>query len=138
MMLSKEELLAKRATTETGFPEDVVPIPGMGEVRVRGLSRFEAMHVQGLPNAIKREIATIALVMLDPVMTEADVKEWMKSGRPGEFEPISQKIQELSGMDKDAAKRAYEKFEEEPGAEFRALSGSEAVDDGVAPTDGDA
>ncbi|GIH07500.1 hypothetical protein Rhe02_55670 [Rhizocola hellebori] len=135
-ILSAEALLAKRdSTTTTGFPEEVVPIPGLGEVRVRGLSRFEAMHVQGLPNAIAREIETVSLAMVEPAMTTAQVKEWMKTGGAGEFEPVSQKIQKLSGMDKGAAKQAYRDFEVDPGSEFRVLPGAEAVDDGGAVTD---
>lgn len=134
-VVSKDALRGKRAETTSGFPEALVPVGGLGDVRVRGLSRFEAMHVQGMNNTVQREIETISLAMVDPAMDPAEVREWMKAGGAGEFEPVSQEIQRLSGMDRDAAKKAYKEFEEDPGSEFRILLGAEAEQDGGAVTD---
>jgi hypothetical protein len=119
------------------MPTDVVPIPGVGDVEVRGLTRWEAMHVQNMKNQIQKEIKTISLAMLDPAMTEADVAAWMKAGGAGEFEDLSQKIKELSGTGEKADSKEYERFEDDPGSEFRALPSGEAGDDGEPTPTGD-
>jgi hypothetical protein len=133
----KNALLAKRADTATGFPEDTVTIPGIGDVLVRALSRFEVMAVQKAKGPLMVERATVAFGMVDPVMTEADVAEWQKVSVGGELDKVSQRIGQLSGMLADAPKQAYKEFEEEPGSEFRVLPGAEAGDDGVAASGGD-
>lgn len=133
-IVSKEALLAKRSDTETGFPEDLVPIEGLGEVRVRGLSRFEVLHTQSVPDTGGRTAAverrTVALGVVDPPMTEAEVGQWQKSSLSGELDAVTYKIGELSGMLEGSAKAAYKKFEEEPGSEFRVLPSAEARDVG--------
>jgi len=117
----KARLLARRAETESGYPEDYVDVPGMGKVRVRGLSRSEQLFavkqgdvdMQGNVNmtrveAIERRMLACALT--DPVMTEAEVGQWQKFGGGGEIEPVMAKIQELSGMLPGAPKDVVKSF----------------------------
>jgi hypothetical protein len=135
---TREQLLAKRnPETSSGLNEETVPLPGLGvAVRVRGLSRFETMHVQNMTQNLQREIETISIAMIEPGMSHAEVRAWMKAAPSGEFDPVGKKIQELSRINRGADKEVYEKFEEDPDAEFRVLSGGEAVDDsGAAATD---
>lgn len=110
MSLDKVALLSKRGTTESGFPEGEVEIPGFGTVRVRGLSRHEVLHIQsahtkGGVAAVER--LTVSLGMVDPVLTEDEVKQWQKVSPGGEIDPVTQKIGELSGMLEGADKEAY-------------------------------
>lgn len=110
-----KELLFKSA-----LPEAEVEIPGKGTVRVRALTRAEALsmqHVEGGVQAIERRM--LALAMVDPELTEAEVGQWQKASVAGEMEPVGVKIQELSGMTEGAAKEAYKAFDENPDAEFR-------------------
>jgi hypothetical protein len=120
----------KEALFKARLPEAEVEVPGLGSVRVRALSRAEAMSVQQMngTGAIERRILHLALV--DPELTEAEVGQWQKVSPAGELEPVTDKITELSGMEQGAAKEAYLGFEENPDAEFPVLPGGEAVDDG--------
>lgn len=113
MSVSKDALFTPR------LPEDDVEIPGVGSVRVRGLSRSEVFEI----NRLRRkdddtgediERRTIAVGMVDPELTLADVQSWQKAAPAGELEPIAKRIQELSGMADDSAKAAVLDFRDEP------------------------
>lgn len=111
------------------LPEADVEVPGVGTLRVRGLNRAEAMHVQAANGTEATERRILALGLVDPELTEAEVGRWMKAATAGELEPVSRRIAELSGMLDGADKAAYKEFEADPGSEFRVLPGAEAGDD---------
>lgn len=127
---NRDALLARRYTTETGFLEEEVEIPGFGTVRVRQLSRFEVFHLASVqdkgPGPVERFI--IAQGMVDPVMSEDDVKQWQKVAPIGELQPVVEAINRLSGTTPDAQKQAFLDFEADPGSEFRLLPGGEVGD----------
>lgn len=135
--MDKEALFAPREKTTSGFPEDDVPIPGVGTVRVRGLSRFEALSMKAVDNAVASERLMLHYAMVDPPMTEAEIGKWQRASGASELEPVTGKIAELSGMTQDAAKEAVKDFEANPESEFRVLPSGEAGHDGVgtAPED---
>lgn len=120
----------KELLFKSRLPEADVDIPGVGTVRVRGLSRLEAMHVQAAngPDATERRV--LALGLVDPALSEAEAGKWQKASIAGELEPVTAKIAELSGLVPGADKQAYKDFAADPGSEFRLLPGSEAADDG--------
>lgn len=105
-----KELLFKARLTE----EDV-EVAGVGTVRVRGLSRVEVLHVRkaaddaGLdgPRTLTLERKMLALAMVDPELTEAEVGKWQAASGAGELNVVTDKVQELSGMKEDSAKAAY-------------------------------
>lgn len=113
----------KELLFKSSLPEAEVDIPGKGTVRVRALTRTEALSIQhvkegpGRVEAIERKM--LALAMVDPEMTEADIGRWQKASAAGEMEPVGRKVQELSGMTEDADKAAYKEFESDPDGEFR-------------------
>ncbi len=117
-MTFDKELLFKPS-----LPEAEVEIPGKGTVRVRALTRVEVMSLQNVKegpdwaSAVDRKM--IALGLVDPVLTEAEVGQWQKASAAGEMEPVGQKITELSGMTEGAGKAAYKEFESDPDGEFR-------------------
>src|SRR5688572_30491197 len=99
-MIDKATLLKAR------LAEQEVDIPGVGTVRVRALSRAEALEVQGLGGdvaAIERKI--LALGMVDPPLTDAEVGEWYAAAPAGELEPVCQAIVAMSGLSEGAPKR---------------------------------
>jgi hypothetical protein len=106
----KAKLLAQRAATATGMPEDAVPVPGIGEVRVRGLSRGEVFAMQkaktdgGIKDAGAWERRMLSLALITPEMTEAEVGVWQKVSQAGEIEPVAQKVEELSALREGADK----------------------------------
>lgn len=123
MAFDKELLFKSR------LPEDDVEVPGIGTVRVRGLSRTEALHCRGTSDLVAVERRMLAAGLVDPVLSENEVKRWQEASPAGELEALTLKISELSGMTETAAKEAYVEFEENPDAEFRDVPGAEAVDD---------
>lgn len=128
----KAKLLAPRAETASGMPEADVEVPGIGTVRVRGLSRLEAMHMQAAKDGPARDRRLIALGMVNPAMTEAEAGQWQRASTAAELEPVTKKMQELSGMLADSAKEVVREFIADPEAEFR------DVPSGTAPADADA
>lgn len=116
---------ADKATLfESSLPEDDVELGnGKGTVRVRALTRAEAMSCQqvkdgpGRVAAIERKM--LALAMVDPEMTEAEVGRWQKASTAGEMEPVGLKVQQLSGMTEGADKEVYQGFDADPDSEFR-------------------
>ena len=106
--MDKSELFKPR------LPEEDVEIPGVGTVRVRGLSRAEALALnghEGSPERVERMLISKAAV--DPELTPEDVAKWQEAAGAGELEPVMVAITRLSGMEmqaKEAAKQAYRQF----------------------------
>lgn len=138
MAIDKETLLARRADTEHGMPEAEVEIPGVGTVRVRGLTRGEVFRVQQVKgtDAIERKI--LAMGMVDPPLTEQEARRWQHNSPAGEIDLVADKIRELSGLKRESAKEAYKSLRDESGNGVRTLPGGDAEDDGEADPDGDA
>ena len=129
-MTFDKELLFKPRLLEAD-----VTIPGVGTVRVRALSRAEAMAAQNLTGTEAIERRMLSLAMVDPELTEEEVGRWQKASTAGELEPVTNKVTELSGMTDDAAKGAYKEFDQDPDAEFR-LPPSREVGDDSGPSPG--
>jgi hypothetical protein len=90
----KAKLLAAR-----GLGTRLVEVEGVGKVEVRGLTRAEALEIQGREmDAAEMECRLLSMAMVDPALTAEEVAEWQKVAPVGELEPISAAIQELSGM----------------------------------------
>lgn len=121
------------------LPEDEVPIPGVGTVRVRGLSRWEVLAAQREQSkgagAMERVMLRFGLV--DPVLTEDEVARWQKSSPAGEIEPVARRIAVLSGIAPGADKEAYKSLHDASDAGVRVLPGAEAIDDGGGPAGAD-
>lgn len=111
MVLSKEDLL------KVTFGVEEFDVPGIGPVKVRALTRSEALQVKGkeLPVA-EVEQKLLAWAMVEPALSEEDVKAWQDVVPAGLLEPLVDKIAVMSGMKKEAPKAAY--------ADFRGESGS--------------
>lgn len=118
------------------LPEADVEIPGVGTVRVRALSRAEAMAVENAKGNAAIERKLLALGLVDPKLTEAEVGQWQSAAPASELEPVSNRIAELSGLLPDSAKEAVKEFEANPDKEFRLLPGAEAGQDGGADEGG--
>lgn len=104
-----KELLFKPRLTEAD-----VEIPGVGTVRVRALNRAEAMRVESTKGTEARERVILALGMVDPELTEAEVGRWQTAAPAGELQPVAVRIAELSGLLEAAPKEAMQTFRGEP------------------------
>lgn len=99
----------KRATVEAlttpHLKTGEVDVEGIGSVLVRGLSRWEMVAVQKLEDDRQRQDnLAVFYGMVEPAMTEDQVMAWRKAGGAMEIEDVARKINELSGIGKDAAK----------------------------------
>ncbi len=98
-MIDRERFL------KAAVPEAEVDIPGEGTVRVRGLTRTEVLGLQGLASdqaALERRI--IALGLVDPELSAADVDAWYDTAPAGHTDLIVNKVSDLSGITEGAAK----------------------------------
>lgn len=99
MTLSKEDLLRQR------FGVSDYEIPDVGVVKVRALTRGEALQVVGVERD-KRELEAqiVAWAMVDPKLTEAEVRTWMDNSPAGELQALTQFITKISGLSDGAPK----------------------------------
>lgn len=105
-IVDKAALLGGRA-----FGVTAVPIPGMGIIKIRPLSRAEALKMYGQElKAAEMEQVVIALACVEPTFTRGEVAQWQASSAAGEMIIIVNAILELSGMDIGAGKVAYKQF----------------------------
>jgi len=121
----KERLLKPRV------PEGTVELDGLGTVRVRGLSRREVFMTQQSKGVEAMERKIVALGMVEPQMTEDEVRQWQTNSPAGEMEPVADKIRELSGLKQGADKSGVPGLRDD-GPGVRVLPGDEAGDDGGA------
>jgi hypothetical protein len=100
--MDKSALLTDRVTTTTG----TVSIEGIGEVTVRGLSRYEMVLAAKIGDGddLKQERFILSCAMVDPELTEDEVAAWQKASPPGEINEVATKVNELSGIGQGAAK----------------------------------
>jgi len=127
--------VAKELLLKARVPEAWVEIPGVGSVRVRGLSRGEVFVLQKTQN--KKDVAgyerkLIAAAMVEPRLTELEVQAWQEASPAGELHPVGAKIRELSGLEKTAEKEAVLDFRGGPNDGVRTLPGGTTEDDGGA------
>jgi len=115
--MDKSALLKPRAETPSGMPEADVDVPGVGTVRVRGLSRWELITAQKLEGkTLEQERFILSKAMLDPQMGEDDIAAWQKVSGPMEINAVAEKVNELSGIGKGAAKSGVPGDGNQPGA----------------------
>jgi hypothetical protein len=99
MTVSKEDLLKQR------FGVTDYEIADVGTVQVRALTRGEALQVVGVERD-KRELEAqiVAWAMVEPKLTEAEVRTWMDNSPAGELQGLTQLITKLSGLGEGAPK----------------------------------
>lgn len=108
-----EDLKARLLTPRV--PEGSVELEGLGTIKVRGLSRGEVFATQQAKGVEAMERRIVALGIVDPPMSESEVREWQKCSPAGEMESVVDKIRELSGLNREAEKQAMQNFRDEPG-----------------------
>jgi hypothetical protein len=105
------EVVSLDALLAGSLPEDVAEIPGVGAVRVRGLSRAE-LHLLtkkdgGNPRAETSDLFYFTHGLVEPKVTEAQAHAIFESMGFGALQPVIAKISELSGVSREAQKDAY-------------------------------
>ena len=105
--LDKAALLASR-----NIGTEDVEVGALGTVKVRGLSRAEALSLQGAGpvDVAAMERTLVSLAMVEPKLTEDEVAAWQDVAPAGELEPITDAIQRLSGLAVKAVKAEMQRF----------------------------
>lgn len=102
MAVDKEALFRPRC------PEADVELPGVGTVRVRGLTRAQIVEIaKKSNNGEDMEARSLSWALVDPQLTEDEVRQWIAVAPFGEIEQLSQRVNQLSGIAGRADKEAY-------------------------------
>lgn len=101
----------KKLINRPRVDDGVVTIPGVGDFRIRPLSRAEALRIMevreasGIPES---EALLVHLGLTDPTFTLDEVRAWeAEPGSSAELQPISQALAKISGLTPDSGKGAY-------------------------------
>lgn len=104
-------MIDKAALLKVRFGEQTIEIPDVGEIRVRALTRGEALQVSDMKqDAASLERRVLSWAMVEPKLTEEEVGEWQDCSPAGEIQEVFQLIVRLSGMESTSAKEAYQQF----------------------------
>jgi len=106
-MLSKEELTTNVVVEET----ELVDI-GRGEVRVRGMSRWELMEANKIrtdKGDMAAERFILSQCLIDPAMGEHDIAAWQKGSFAPEINIVADKVNAMSGTKQGADKSAVDR-----------------------------
>ncbi len=98
--------------TGSAFGLKTVPIPGFGVIKIKAISRAQAMAVyeQEMP-ASEMEQLLVSKACVEPTFTPAEVATWQEhDGAAGNIYKLVNAILELSGMDVGSGKAAYKRF----------------------------
>lgn len=112
MSINKSALFTERLARED------VEIDRVGTVTVRGLSRAEVLLINksmsGTPDPVVIERKFLAAAMVTPPITEDDAKRWQEAASVQEIQDVVEVVNRLSGIGKDAGKKTYADFRDEP------------------------
>jgi hypothetical protein len=101
----------KTALLGQKFGYEDVEIPGVGMVRIRALTRSEAIKIQGEELIAEiMECKLLALAMVEPKMTEEEIQEWQDTSPAGQMQPVVKAILKASGMVEEVTREAYDDF----------------------------
>ena len=98
-------MIDREVFLKAALPEAEVDLPGVGPVRVRGLTRAEVVALQGFKadvGAVERRI--IALGLVDPALGPDDVDVWYDTAPAGMTDLIVNEVSRLSGLSDGATK----------------------------------
>lgn len=101
----------KATLLTASFGVEEIELPGGMTVKVRALSRAEALEVQGKEiDKAELECKLISSAMVEPTLTADEVEQWQRSSPAGVIQAVADAIIRLSGMEKAAQKAAYQQF----------------------------
>ena len=105
MTVSKADLMKRR------FGVEEVEIPDLGTVKIRPLSRAEALELEGKPmEPVEQDRKLLTIGVMDPKLTEDEWAEVQSNTPAGLMQPVAKAIARLSGMEQTTAKEAVKRF----------------------------
>ncbi len=106
------------AIADAGPPTAVVEVEGVGGFKVRGMTRAEHLDVgqRAQDSLVAAERYMLATCLVEPSLTDSELKTLYGRLPSSVFEPLGDKIRELSGIDSDnedeADKQVVHRFPE--------------------------
>lgn len=97
---TKAKLTADRFSGKRGHHD----IPGVGRVTFRALSRQEMMDSAKIDDDMSRERYVLSRCIIEPRLTDDDVRAWQENSPAGEMNDVAMKINVLSGIGRGADK----------------------------------
>ncbi len=97
----------KATVAQPRLAEEDFEVDGVGWVRIRALSRSQALRLEDNPSAREKDAQILAWGIVDPLFTVAEINQWLDNSAAGELEPLSKRIAVISKMLEDAPKAAY-------------------------------
>lgn len=95
--MSENVILSKEALLKSGLPEEVVTVEGLGAVRIRSLSRAEFIQHRESDRE-GWEAGVVACGLVEPALTEDEVREWRKNVMPRVFDELAAEVLRISGL----------------------------------------
>lgn len=111
-------IISKEALLKGTLPETTFEIPDVGAVRIRGLSRAEVVAWIEQQDFETREVYALAAGMVEPMLSEGDVREWRCHVGSQVIKSVADEILRLSGLlePQKAVQEAKQSFQEEHGS----------------------
>lgn len=124
-MIEREHLFKPR------IPEEEYEIEGIGTIRIRGLSRVETLRAKkSAGNVDEFEVKVLSIGVVEPHLSEDDVRAWQASAISQEVEDVANTILELSGLLPSTKEATERRMMLDGEARFRVPAGPDAGDDG--------
>lgn len=100
----KARLLAARNN------ERSIELPGIGTVKVRGLTRAEVMGLKGKfdpQDVVAHDVWILATAMVEPALTRDEVVQWYEVASMEEIQTVINAALQVGGMGDSSDKDAY-------------------------------
>lgn len=107
--MDKEQFLSALAKRQESVNEEEHELPGIGTIRVKGLTRAVFLNAQKRwpDDVLEQERYTLSHAIVEPDLTPADIKAWQEASGPEEINQVALLVNRLSGIGRDAHKEAY-------------------------------
>lgn len=112
----EQEIVSKEALTTSRLRGEIFPVPGVGNVRIRSLSRAEALQLEHAGSEATKQAMIVKFGVAEPALTIAEVNDWFEAAGAGELQGLLDRLAELSGLKEEAPKAAYKSDGDGPGA----------------------
>lgn len=109
--MSDTPIISKDVLLKAQLPESTVDVPGVGRMRVRGLSRMEVLLARDRDRA-GWEASLLTAGLVEPALTEDEVNIWREGATTDVVNTVVEAILGLSGMLKKAVEEAKTSFPE--------------------------
>lgn len=114
-ILTRDAILARK--NGGGSKVHAFKLPDGSTVKIRGLSRDQAMGTADRVGVPAQDNYVISTGLVEPAMSEEDVAAWATiPGEAGNLHALSREISRISGMHADAGKEAYKSTGGESGS----------------------